>query len=764
MRRKKVLIIGGDHTYSKLMEDSFIRRGHEVIKVPNDKDLLENISEPVPDVFLLNVDTSDSNGCNAVHRLRSHDNTLHIPIAMIVAPEMIWDVAKECEFDVDEFLMRTTNMSEIVARVEALLDVQQPQQQGEENKAEDQTIKVLIGAKSESDARAVSQSLRKDQYVVKFTDNRKEIMRSCADHDVDVVLLDIELLKVEGRLICKEMKSNSATRNVPIVLISDEEQLEAGVRAGENWADEFLIKPVKGPELVARIKNLLRGKQHMLHSASHENDSKLPTINDAEVNAYSYTYFKQHIESEVKRARRFNQQFSLLTFSIEGPKELRDQWTLKNQKELESGFADFLQKELRDVDVIGRSKEGQFVVLLPHADSNGAFYVADRLRQNLIQHCFCATGNMSGSRINMNVGIAIFPLDATSSEGIVTAAHEALSSAKGLGQNQTFMYSSKIEPTHRILVVDDDARNLRLLETILTSCQYEVVKANTGAEALDKVYSAEPDLIILDVTMTKMDGFEVCRILKKDSSTRLIPVILNTVLNRVEEKVRAYEAGADDYLEKQVNKLELMARIRNLLKVRELHNALDSAENIIYFMADIVEAKDSYTEGHTDRVSRYASMLGKELGLSGTEIDHLKQGGVLHDIGKIGIPDAILKKPGRLTTAEFEVIRSHPALGYKICGNLKSLRNILPIIRHHHERLDGSGYPDRLKGDQIPLLARIVAICDVYDALTSNRPYRSAMSVEKALQILRDEARRGYWDADFVELFTKLILQLSTNS
>jgi putative two-component system response regulator len=423
-----------------------------------------------------------------------------------------------------------------------------------------------------------------------------------------------------------------------------------------------------------------------------------------------------------------------------------------------------LQKELRDVDVIGRSKEGQFVVLLPHADSNGAFYVADRLRLNLTQHYFCTTGNMSDSHINMNVGIAIFPLDATSSEGIVTASDEALSRAKGLGQNQTFIYSSKIEPTHRILIVDDDARNLRLLETILTSCQYEVVKADTGVEVLDQVYAAEPDLIILDVTMTKMDGFEVCRILKKDSSTRLIPVILNTVLNRVEEKVRAYEAGADDYLEKQVNRLELMARIRNLLKVRELHNALDSAENIIYSMADIVEAKDSYTEGHTDRVSRYASMLGKELGLSGTEIDHLKQGGVLHDIGKIGIPDAILKKPGRLTAAEFEVIRSHPALGYKICGNLKSLRNILPIIRHHHERLDGSGYPDGLKGDQIPLLARIMAICDVYDALTSNRPYRSAMSVEKALQILRDEAGRGYWDADLVEHFTELILQLSANS
>jgi len=319
--------------------------------------------------------------------------------------------------------------------------------------------------------------------------------------------------------------------------------------------------------------------------------------------------------------------------------------------------------------------------------------------------------------------------------------------------------SSPAETTGRsfkILVADDVPENVRLLEIHLRRPEYQILKAYDGQQALEVAQRELPDLILLDVMMPKLDGCEVCQRLKSEEHTRLIPVVLITVLDQMEAKLRGIESGADDFLNKPVNKTELRARVASLLRVKQYTDELERAETLVTTLALTVEARDPYTEGHCDRLSRYAVALGKVLGRNAEELKALRLGGVLHDIGKIAIPDSILLKAGKLTKVEMEVIRQHTIIGERICRPLRSLHLVLPIIRHHHERRDGTGYPDGLRGEQIPLLARILQTVDVYDALCTERPYKPALSREVALATMREEAARGWWDSHLVETFVTL--------
>ncbi|RKY62279.1 MAG: hypothetical protein DRP95_01785 [Candidatus Latescibacterota bacterium] len=308
----------------------------------------------------------------------------------------------------------------------------------------------------------------------------------------------------------------------------------------------------------------------------------------------------------------------------------------------------------------------------------------------------------------------------------------------------------------RVLVVDDDPGMLEVLAQFLRENQYEVELARDGLEALQKVQENPPDLILLDVVMPRMDGIEVCRILKSQESTRLIPIVIVTGLTDLEDRVRGIEAGADDVLHKPFHFVELRARVRSLLKAKRLNERLEDVENVLFALANAVEAKDAYTEEHTERVSRYAVALGRRAGLDGEYSEALRIGGVLHDIGKIGVPDQILLKPGRLDDSEFERIKTHPCIGERICRPLRSLTYVLPCIRHHHERVDGKGYPDGLRGEEIPIEARILAIADAFDAMTTDRPYRRRMSVKEAIKELWKYAGKQ-WDRYLVEEFVAMI-------
>ncbi|PWB46605.1 MAG: metal-dependent phosphohydrolase [Candidatus Methylomirabilota bacterium] len=315
----------------------------------------------------------------------------------------------------------------------------------------------------------------------------------------------------------------------------------------------------------------------------------------------------------------------------------------------------------------------------------------------------------------------------------------------------------------RLLVVDDNAQNAELLTALMEAEGYTVEVATDGQEALSQVVTAPPDLILLDVMLPKVDGYAVCQRLKKEAATRLVPIVLVTALGAEEARIRGIEAGADDFITKPFSRTELKARVRSLLQLKTFTDELEHAEAMLLMLGRTVEAKDPYTRGHCERLSACSVALGKWLGLPSEDLTALDRGGSLHDLGKIGIPDAILLKPGGLSDSEWTVMREHPLIGERICLSLKSLDRVRPIIRHHHERWDGSGYPDRLTGQAIPVTARIMQVVDIYDALRIARPYKPALSVQAACDILRDETARGWRDPDVVRPFIEMVEHSNSN-
>jgi putative two-component system response regulator len=318
------------------------------------------------------------------------------------------------------------------------------------------------------------------------------------------------------------------------------------------------------------------------------------------------------------------------------------------------------------------------------------------------------------------------------------------------------MQSSKQILPGVILIVDDQEPNRFILEQMLTEEGWRVVHAESGAAALELFARIKPDLVLLDVLMPGLSGFDVCRKIKQDPESRLTPVILITGLSATEDRVRGIEEGADDFLMRPVERTELVARVRSLLRSKAHTDELERAESVLFALALSIEAKDPYTEGHCARLSDYAVRLGTRLGLSQENCTALRLAGIVHDIGKVGIPDSILLKPGPLNEDEWKIMKAHPVIGERICAPLKSFGLVLPIIRHHHEKFDGSGYPDGLQGQEIPFTARVLQIVDVYDALVTDRPYRRALPAAEALEIMKHEVEKGWWDPGIFYQFSGL--------
>jgi putative two-component system response regulator len=311
--------------------------------------------------------------------------------------------------------------------------------------------------------------------------------------------------------------------------------------------------------------------------------------------------------------------------------------------------------------------------------------------------------------------------------------------------------------TPRVLIVDDDPASRALLRGLLIGEGLDVYEAGDGLEAVHLLRAEKPDLIFLDVRMPGLDGFEVCRIVKQDPDLHLVPVVLLTGQADRESRLAGLGCGADDFLAKPYDPSELKARTHSLLALKARTDELERAELVLMTLGRSIEARDPFTNGHCERLSERGAALGRRAGFAEDEIEALRIAGFVHDIGKVAVPDAILLKPGPLNDAERTTMQLHPETGEAICSPLRTFNGILPIIRHHHERLDGSGYPDGLRGDEIPRTARVLSIVDVYDALTETRPYRTALPPPKALEILAKEVDAGYWDRDLFRIFVDMI-------
>jgi putative two-component system response regulator len=303
-----------------------------------------------------------------------------------------------------------------------------------------------------------------------------------------------------------------------------------------------------------------------------------------------------------------------------------------------------------------------------------------------------------------------------------------------------------------ILVADDDTISARFLQRLLTREGHHVRVVDTAEAVLEACETDPPDLILIDL-VERGDAFDVCRRLKDHAATRLIPVVIVTGLSESGERLKGIEAGADDFVLKPFDIAELRARVQSLVRLKQYTDDLESAESVILGLGATIEARDPLTRGHCQRLAHYGIALGRAVGLNERDLSALGRGGFLHDIGKIAVPDRVLLKGGALSEAESRVMREHPLVGDALCSGLRSLRTVRPIVRHHHERLDGSGYPDGLRRNQVPLLAQIVGIVDVFDALTTERPYRRPFTREEAFQVLVEEATKGWRDRALVEAF-----------
>src|SRR5882724_5181324 len=311
--------------------------------------------------------------------------------------------------------------------------------------------------------------------------------------------------------------------------------------------------------------------------------------------------------------------------------------------------------------------------------------------------------------------------------------------------------------TGTILVADDKIPNRELMDELLSAEGFKVITAADGAEALQQMAKGPIDLVLLDVMMPRLNGFDTCKQIKADPETYLTPVILVTALSDRQDRIEGIKVGADDFLSRPVDRTELLARVRSLLRLKQRTDELERAESVLFSLARSIEGKDPYTHGHCERLSEYSARLGEHLGFSEDQITALRRAGVVHDVGKIAVPDAILLKPGSLTPDEWKLIKEHPVVGERICAPLKSFRFVLPIIRHHHEKFDGSGYPDGLRGEAIPVTARVLQVVDVYDALTTDRPYKRAFSITDALQTMKEEVAKGWWDPHIFDQFEQLV-------
>jgi putative two-component system response regulator len=319
-----------------------------------------------------------------------------------------------------------------------------------------------------------------------------------------------------------------------------------------------------------------------------------------------------------------------------------------------------------------------------------------------------------------------------------------------------------VPPRGKILIVDSCAANRRSLRAMLGDIHHELSEANTTSEAIGAVSLHRVDLVLIDVAAQELGAVEFCRMLKKASATQFLPIFVMAAADDLENEVLAIEAGADEFLVAPLRPRAFLARVQASLRHKAMIDSLDDSETVLFSLAQSVEERDRDLGQHCQRLALMAAAMGLALDLPPSDILALQRGGYLHDVGKVAIPDHILFKPGPLTAEEWEIMKTHAERGERICSSMRSLAQVLPIIRHHHERWDGTGYPDGLKGEDIPLLARILQLADIYDALTTVRPYKRALSPDEALSVLRQEAAKGWRDPQLVETFSDILPMFRT--
>ncbi len=630
----------------------------------------------------------------------------------------------------------------------------------------------------------LTELLEEDGFTVDTAASGPAALTQLTRQPPDCIILDVMMPDMDGLTLCRLLKADHRTRHIPVLMLTALTDVEDKLKSLRAGADDFLNKPVDRQEILARVRSLVRIKR------LHDELTTAGTIIVAMARALESKHPRSagHAEKVALGAVRLGAALDLqagVLYTLGQAAILHDLGKLGVPEVLLTEESDHRGWGAEEERVFRRHAEIGEKILTPLA---GFASVRDLVRHH--HERLDGSGYpdaLSGEQFTPTIeALALVNhFEDLASRGTREAAAGELRAecAAGRFRRATVDAWLAIEAapvtggswraqlptwqparTGTILVADDDPANCELMAELLTQVGHRVLTAEHGAQVLRSVREHHPDLLVTDVRMPYLNGFSICRALKADPETEFLPIILVTASRGADDRREGLIAGADDFLSVPVHKSELLARVASLLRLHFYYRDLEDHQNVILSLASALEAKDPYTAGHSDRVGELACQLARQLGQPEAFSEMMRVAGLLHDIGKIGVSEKLLHKPGKLNDEEFRAIMAHPPAGEGICRPLRAVTAVLPFIKHHHERYDGGGYPDGLRGDQIPLGARVLAVADAYDALTSNRPYRKAMSQQAALDVLVEETQGGKWEPRIVDALHAVVVRMESNS
>lgn len=626
--------------------------------------------------------------------------------------------------------------------------------------------------------RTLVEAILEDDYRVVEAENGPEALELVAAETPDAILLDIMMPRMDGFEVCRRLKASRKSFFVPVVMLTALSDRESKIRGLDAGADEFLNKPIHRIELLARLRSLLeiRRLRDELDSAERIMVSMVTAL-------------------EGKRSRTRDHSMRVATLAVRTAQRLgvpaaeREDiaWGALLHDIGKIGVPDAVldrlpgERSAADIETYRQHPHHGDRLLEPLASLAGARPIVRHHHERLDGSGY--PDGLAGDAFTVPIEVAA-AANAYESLRIVHPDaperwREGLLAELEAGRFRGPVVEALLKEADRraaipediddlvpppvpdlcgtLYVADDTAANRELYEEFLADAGHRVHTFGDGASLLEALDETPCDLVLVDVKMPGEDGGTVCRRLKDDPRFRYLPVVLVTAHEDAIGKEKALASGADDFLTIPLDRQELLARVRSLLRLRFYHGDLENHESVVLSLSGVLEAKDPYTRGHSTRVGELARRLALEMGADASFAHQMHISGLLHDIGKVAIPESILHKPGPLDAEERRILETHPVKGWEICKDLHSVAFALPQIRHHHERLDGGGYPDGLAGEEIPLGARIMGVADAFDALTSDRPYRARLGIDAALDILRQETRDGRWDPRAVEALLRLV-------
>lgn len=638
---------------------------------------------------------------------------------------------------------------------------------------------VLAVDDSEENLLLVEEYLRDWGYEVVLARNGREAIERFEDSHPSLIVLDVMMPVLDGYQACRAIKRSAQGRSVPIVMLTALADVEEKIHALECGADDFLTKPINREELRTRIRSLIRVSA--LRRELDSSESIVITLTSALEN--KSPRFAGHSLRVARHAVLLARALGM----SEGDITLVEKGALLHDLGIIGVHGEILRREgtlsadeaaqLEAHTTLGAAILEPLSTLWPllsparshHERYDGRGYpdglagdgIPIQTRIVAIANRFDEIQNEGDAPLNEEDALRVLETEGQSGAFDPTLTECFVRSLRG----EPLRAAALQVPTlghrasrPRVLAVDDVADNRELIETILSTEDLEVVHARDALEATQTLERGEIDLVLLDLMIPGPSGLDTLRMLRADPRYEFLPIIVVTAHGDRSIRQSAIVAGADDFLTYPVHRLELSTRIRSLLRISEFHKDVETTQNVICALALALEAKDAHTRGHSQRVGDLACALAKSLGHDDVLAERMRIAGLLHDIGKIAVPEELLNKAGPLTKEEYLRVIDHPTIGEQMVRPLVSLKSILKIVRHHHERFDGRGYPDGLIGMQIPMEARLLSVVDAYDALTSNRAYRSApLDHVTALETLQREAANGKWDPVFVDGLSALL-------